>query len=154
MSSRFNSLFSTNHDPSDSELMSDKSPVHRAPSSNQEQEAMSDESPVLRGRPLETLGLDCGEPVPSRLEPKTNLQFYHHVRSYSKVNKISFKFSKELTKATRSCLKTFLKVEKLTQKQEDFAAHFAKHVPYWHLKAKNEQRLFRTHACKYTLGME
>ena len=76
-------------------------------------------------------------------------QFYEYVRKYIKNLGITFQVSNKLTSAVKEGLKLWFKVDTLTKKQLEFASNFAKYVPIWYKKAKNDARLFAAHQGKY-----
>ena len=89
---------------------------------------------------------NCGD---TKKVEKTTRDFYEYVRKYVKTLGITFQFSKKLTSAVKEGLKLWFKVDSLTKKQLDFASNFARHVPIWYKKAKNDARLFAAHQGKY-----
>ena len=92
--------------------------------------------------------LNSGD-APPKVERTTNWEFYESVRKYTKTNKVKFQISKKLTSAVKECLKLWFRTETLTKKQHLFSETFAKQVPAWYNKAKNEARLYAGHSCKY-----
>ena len=79
----------------------------------------------------------------------TNWEFYESVRKYTKTHQVKFQVGKKLTSAVKECLKLWFRIETLTKKQQVFSETFAKKVPVWYNKAKNEARLYAGHSCKY-----
>ena len=79
----------------------------------------------------------------------TNWEFYESVRKYTKTHQVKFQVGKKLTSAVKECLKLWFRIETLTKKQQAFSETFAKQVPVWYNKAKNEARLYAGHSCKY-----
>ena len=104
------------------------------------------ESPVPRDRPFETIGQQHDARGDIR---KTNIEFYHFVKKHVKSIKMPFKWSQKFDSAVKDCLKSWFKVNSLTQPQKKYAENFANKVPRWYKTTKSDKELFRIHEGMY-----
>ena len=133
----------SNHEPN----VSVQSPGPRVRPFEADQEAtFTGKSPVPCDRPFEGNEQERGAEGDVK---KTNVEFYHYVKRYVKLNKIPFQRSPKLISAVKECLKTWFKADSLTRQQKLYAENFAIKVPYWYKKAKSDKQLFRLHEGMY-----